>query len=478
MGGNKRTIWRGVRRFFFGVLALLLFATIALVALHTYYHFTPVELSDEARSLDERAAALTRDTDNGLRLVGLLAPHEMDPVTFGRCVLEAERRFWSDVEKESGRSAPVEDTKTFSERMREAADARKKQCAGAGTQLQAPDGKALPPLTLSSTRPDWNLWSLVKVEPMLWTRYEQVMGTAPRYLAPSMYSSGLENFGTLMTLHRIRMALAVDQWRTGQTDAALDAWETSMRQWARVAPESLISSMLAVAAMSQTLASMHAAWQEQSSPTDPVVWGRVQSITRMTDSLPAAIEASVVTEWALTSHVVRHSISSSGGVDSNWSQLSTFLYDRDHTLNLLAEDASARAPLLRATAEGKTGARTIERSCSAPNAWLVSPACQIVGRNPVGQVLASVAMNSYESYGTRVADLLNFAAATRLIAEAKKRGVGPAALPDWIEQARTDQRDLYTNQPFSFDPAGPALRVPLKHRNPVLGEAGEYRLPL
>lgn len=480
MGGNKRTIWRGVRRFFVSVLALLLLATAALVALHTYYHFTPVELSAEARSLDQRAAALPRDTDNGLRLVGLLAPSEVDPITFGRCVLEAERRFWGDLEKDRSQStsASVEEIQALSERLQQAANARKEQCAGTGVLLQEPDSKVLPPLTLHSTAQDWSQWSVVKVDPMLWTRYEQVMGTAPRYLAPSMYSSGLKNFGALMTLHRIRMALAVDQWRTGQTEAALGTWEAAMRQWARVAPESLISSMLAVAAMSQTLASMHAAWQEQSSPTDPVVWDRVQSITHMTDSLPAAIEASVVTEWALTAHVVRHSIPSSGGVDSNWFPLSTFLYDRDHTLNLLAEDASARASLLRATAKGKTGTRTIERSCSAPNAWLISPACQIVGRNPVGQVLASVAMNSYEGYGTRVADLLNFAAATRLIAEAKKRGVRPAALPAWIEQAPTNQRDLYTNQPFSLDPTGPALRVLLKSRNLVLGEAGEYRLPL
>lgn len=468
-----------MRRFFFSVLALLLLATIALVALHTYYYFTPVELSGEARSLDDRAGALTRDTDNGLRVVGLLAPREIDPVTFGRCVLEAERRFWSDVEKQGDRSESFEGTQTLSERAQDSAETKKKQCAGEGSQLQAPDGKALPKLTLGSTKGDWSLWSGLKVDPMLWARYEQVMGAAPRHLAPNLYSSGLENFGTLATLHRIRIAQAVDLWRSGQLDAALDAWETSMRQWERVAPESLISSMLAVAAMSQTLASMHAAWQEHPSPIDPSVWDRVQTITHTTDSLPAAIESSVVTEWALTSNVLRSSIPTSGALSNIWRNPRSFLYDLNHTLNLLAEDATPRGSLLRSTATGKTEAWIDNKSCSVPGPWQVGgTACLLVGRNPVGQVLSKMATNTYESYGTRVADLLNFAAATRLIAESKKLGVKPADLPAWIEQAPANQRDLYTNQEFSFDPAGPALRVPLKHRNPVLGDAGEYRLPL
>lgn len=469
------TIWRRVRRFFLGVLALLLLATVSLAALHTYYHFTPVELSAEARSLDERAAALPRDTDNGLRLVGLLAPVEADPVSFGRCVLEAERDFWSDVEKHSSQSA---DTKALLESMQETTSARKKQCAGTGNQLQAPDSKALPQLRLHSSAEDWSSWADLKAPPVLWTRHEQVMGTAPRYLTPNLYMSGLENYGTLTTLHRIQMAQAVEQWRKGQTDAALDAWETSVRQWSRIAPESLISSMLAVAAISQTLVSMHAAWEAPSSPTDPAAWNRVQAITHIADSLPGALEASVVTEWALTSYVLRHSIPSSGEPGSKL-LLQNWLYDLNHTVNLFAKNASARKSLLRLTAEGKAVTWEVDKgSCSAPNAWLAHPLRQIVGRNPMGQILSSVGTKFYESYGTPVADLLNFAAATRLVAESKKQSISSAALPAWLERASADQRDIYTGRPFSFDPVGPALRVTLKQRNPVLGDAGEYRLPL
>ena len=471
-----------MRRFFVGVLALLLLAAVSLAALHTYYHFTPVELSEEARPLDRRASALPRDTDNGLRLVGLLAPREIDPVTFGRCALDAERRFWSDFEKDrehSSSSVSAEESQALSERLLQATNARNERCANGRLQLQAPDNKALPSLTLHSTVQDWSLWARVNVDPVLWVRYEQVMGTDPRYLAPNIYSSGIENFGTLTTLHRIRMGQAIEHWRAGRQGAALDVWESAMRQWGRVAPESLISNMVAVSAISHTLASIHVAWQEQPSAMDPEVWERIQAITHLADSLPSAIEATVVTEWALTSDVLRHSIPSSDEVAGKWLQFSGLLHDLNHTLNLFAKDASARAPLLRLTAEGKTVTwEIVDRSCSAPNAWLVNSLCPIVGRNPLGQVLSSVATKSYQSYGTRVADVLNFAAATRLVAEAKKQAVVPAALPAWLKQAPSDHRDLYTDQPFLFDPAGPALQVPLKQRNPILGDPGEYRLPL
>jgi hypothetical protein len=478
MGENKTTILRKVRRFFVGVLALLLLAAVSLVALHTYYYFTPVQLSDKALLLDRKAADLPRDTDNGLRLVGLLAPSDIDPVMFGQCVLHEERHFWTDHEKDPDRSSSAS-AEGIQARLLQATKVRNERCARGRLQLKAPDSKALPPLTLHSTAQDWDLWARVKVDPVLWARYEQVMGTAPRYLAPNMYSSGLENFGTLTTLHRIRMGQAIEHWRAGRQGAALDVWESAMRQWGRVAQESLISSMVAVAAMSQTLASMHAAWQVQASSIDTVVWDRIQAITHLADSLPVAIEATVVTEWALTSHAMRHSIASSDGVGGNWLRPRSFLFDLNHTLNLYAEDATARAPFLRSIAEGKTKTWMLERHCSMPKAGPAGGAvCQFVGRNPVGQVLSTVSLTTYESYGTRAADLLNFAAATRLIAEAKKQAVVPAALPSWFEQAPSDHRDLYTDQPFLFDPAGTALRVLLKQRNPILGEPGEYRLPL
>ena len=57
--------------------------------LQIYYKLTPSALSPEAVQLNERAALLPTVTENGYRLYGLLAPKDVDPVRYGRCLLDA-----------------------------------------------------------------------------------------------------------------------------------------------------------------------------------------------------------------------------------------------------------------------------------------------------------------------------------------------------------------------------------------------------
>lgn len=469
-----------MRRLFAGVLVLLLLATVSLAALHTYYHLTPVELSAEARSLDERAAALPKDTDNGLSLLGLLAPREISQVVFGKCLLDEERRYWADVKK-LGASTSNDELESFSKRLDEARQSWTNRCTDGRPLLKHPEVAQLPALKLDSADGDWTQWAQVTVAPLLWSRYEQVMGAEPRYLAPSIYSSGTENFGTLSALHRIRAAQAVDLWKAGKHDAALDLWEASMRQWALIARESLISNMLAVAAMGQSLASMQTAWRQAPEHLNQRTLNRIFEVTHLADSLPESLAGIVVTEWAITRMGMNDMTDSKGGAwePGNW--WTGLTYQANHTLNLLAAQNLSREAFWRESAKGASvsppathdGCFTSDQG----SLWLFR--CLILERNPMGRVLADISNNSYQHYGTRVADLLNFAAATRWLAHAKAQQFNGDSLDGWLKDPPPDQRDLFSGLPFAFDTKHPqALLFEVRVRVQVLGDAGEYRLPL
>lgn len=469
-----------MRRFFFGVLVIVLLATVGLVALHTYYYFTPVELSAEAQSLDQRAATLPRDTDNGLRLLGLLAPRGLDPVVFGTCLLDEERRYWASVEM-LGASASNDELESFSKRLDDARRSWTNRCTEGRPQLTHPKVAQLPSLKLDSADGDWTQWAQVTVDPLLWSRYEQVMGAEPRYLAPSRYSSGMENFGTLSALHRIRAAQAVTLWKAGKQDAALDIWEASMRQWAGIARESLISNMLAVAAMGQSLASMQTAWRQAPGHLNQRTLNRITEVTHLADSLPESLAGIVVTEWAIT-RMGMNGITDSKGETwdlRNW--WTGLTYQANHTLNLLAAQTLSREAFWRESAKGASVS-----SPAAHGACLTSDRgslglfkCLVFERNPMGRVLADISNNGYQHYGSRVADLLNFAAATRWLAHAKAQQFNGDSLDEWLKNPPPDQRDLFSGLPFSLDTKHPqALLFKVRVRVQVLGEAGEYRLPL
>lgn len=84
----------------------------------------------------------------------------------------------------------------------------------------------------------------------------------------------------------------------------------------------------------------------------------------------------------------------------------------------------------------------------------------------------------YPPYGTRVADLRNLAAATRLTIEARRRGLSGDALAAFVANAPADMRDVFTGKPFEYDAAKKELRPVLREKNTVLGEKGPYALPL
>jgi esterase/lipase superfamily enzyme len=93
-------------------------------------------------------------------------------------------------------------------------------------------------------------------------------------------------------------------------------------------------------------------------------------------------------------------------------------------------------------------------------------------------VLTQIGLPDYHSYGTRIADLRNLAAATRLTVEARRQGLSGEALARFIAQAPEDMRDVFSRQAFAYNPQSRELTIVLREKSPVLGDPGEYRLPL
>ena len=93
-------------------------------------------------------------------------------------------------------------------------------------------------------------------------------------------------------------------------------------------------------------------------------------------------------------------------------------------------------------------------------------------------ILTQVAQPSYRSYGVRVADLRNLAAATRLAIEARRKGLKDGeVLARFVAEAPDNMRDVFTQQPFAYDATKRRLSIELREKSTVLGE-GSYRLPL
>ena len=105
--------------------------------------------------------------------------------------------------------------------------------------------------------------------------------------------------------------------------------------------------------------------------------------------------------------------------------------------------------------------------------------CLPFTRNPIGEILSAIALPTYPGYGTRVADLRNLAAATRLTIEARRRGLSGDALAQIIASAPNDQRDVFSGKAFVYDAATGQLRIALRERSSTPGEKGAtYSLPL
>lgn len=107
----------------------------------------------------------------------------------------------------------------------------------------------------------------------------------------------------------------------------------------------------------------------------------------------------------------------------------------------------------------------------------LAPVCLPFMRNPVGRVLAAIALPSYADYGTRVGDLSNLAAATRLTISAREQGVAAVKLAAFVTSAPADQRDVFSAEPLAYDATARKLKIKLRTKSSILGNDG-YELAL
>lgn len=455
----------------------------ALAALRLYYHWTPTELSAQAQQWSERAQSLPKDTDNGLRMLGLLAPEGTDPMVYGSCLLAAERRYAKGagttpqaVLSSAHMGGSIDDSIQGLAKQREKDQA---DCSQGGLALSILDVMALPSPTVNQIPSsfDWKGLAKLPVHSVLLPRYADIMEGGVRYLGHTWQDPVFQNSGVLVRLHRIQLGQAVDKWTSGQQHEALSIWERSTRQWTLFAPDSLLASMLTLTALSETLASIHAA--TNSVPPNENTLSRLLSISHALDAMPDALAATSTPEWAFMVSLPTSIPPTGNWLERTLSQPFGAFFDTTSTLNSLALNSEARTQRMKGLAQGLP-AHTLPQPevNESPFCRHSLVLCLALDRNPIGWILAHTANPSYDEHGLRTADVLNFAAATRLVLSARQQQVTADALPQWVQQVPANMRDIYTGQPFAVEPAGNAVLVNLKHRNSFLGEPGAYRLPL
>ena len=199
------------------------------------------------------------------------------------------------------------------------------------------------------------------------------------------------------------------------------------------------------------------------------------------EQMPERAAESMLGEWQLHHSVIAtmgsvprspFSFDGQDHLQNMFARFGPVFYDQQDTLNAFARNdrwlehafvAAARAQPL------PTAMETID----TPSSFLLLP----FSRNPVGRLLAAISAPMYGDYGTRVADLRNLAAATRLTVAARADAVPKSGFAAFIAAAAPDQRDVFTGRPFAFDAVTGRLQVQLRVPSTVLGEA-RYELPL
>lgn len=439
-----------------GLTTLTLF--ILLLILRVYFALTPAVLAPETLAILAQANRLPTDTENGLRQFGLLAPKGEDPVAYGRCMLQVAREH---------RSATTDvDDATHSERQR--------ACAKGPPPLAAPP--EMPRIQLKTSTEEWQQLEQMHIDPTLQERFEAVMGGGPRYLGRDFLDPFTENFGTLQYLHRATTARVGRQWIDGQHDQAARRWRESNAAWSGFAQESLVSAMLAVAAQTQNLLSIQRALREGSAELSER--DRVQLLEALEpiDRMPDATAQSMMAEWIFMTSAL-------DSVEETGKRLSgpflKFGYDHNDTINITAANLiSARSEIQR-HAKGQTVPSVpLRMYCAGWEGIIATRVCPLLTRNPLGRILASMHIPAYASYGTRVADLRNLAAATRLMIQLRGLHADPDSMGRMNNEAPEDMRDVFTKKPFDIDPVKRILRVQLREKSTFLGAPGPYELGL
>jgi hypothetical protein len=291
----------------------------------------------------------------------------------------------------------------------------------------------------------------------------------------------------LRQLAQWRVASAVHRWQDGRYEEALETWAQVAGHAMRATGDDLSETHRSIEVLTQWFLSLQVALA--STPRlDDATAHRAMALLSTADALPQAMHRSLLGEWHSTVQTLRHVTTH---VNSSWRAKTTdenraafswarllfeTVYDPIDGVNLYTRDFETQRQRVLEAADGSPTQHTISNN---PCPWLgpTGYVCLPFERNPVGRWIGR-ASQSYEHYGTRIADLRNLAAATRLTIEARRQGLSGEALAHFIAQAPDDMRDVFSRQPFAYNVQTRELTIVLREKSPVLGEPGEYRLPL
>lgn len=440
----------------------------ALLA-QAYYHLTPAAPSVDAQMLDARVALRPAVTENGYRAYGVLAPRGDDPVRYGRCLADAQQRLF--VRRQSrtlAATAPDDDT-TEVMACRRGAPLLPLPTLPSDIRI-TPSTVATTLAVIADARPDDEL---LRRDDIVWTAGPRRLGATPE--------SPLPPFDVLARVTRWRIADAARLWHTGARDQAIATWRQVLERTTACAGDTLIDAMISVNLQTQTLLAIQYALVAATDAPTAEEARALQLALASLEQMPERAAESMLGEWQLHRSVVAtmgnvprspFSFDGQDHLQNMFARFGPVFYDQQDTLNAFARNDRWLEHAFVAAARAQPVPAAME-TIDTPSSFLLLP----FSRNPVGRLLAAIAAPMYGDYGTRVADLRNLAAATRLTIAARAGAVPKSGFAAFIAAAAPDQRDVFTGRPFAFDAVTGRLQMQLRVPSTVLGEA-RYELPL
>jgi hypothetical protein len=447
------------------LLALSLAGVFAL--LHTVYWLVSPPLSPQAQDYEALAKALPTSTDNAYRVEGLFAPAALDPVQYGRCVHPfLQLRKDQEAEKQKG----VE------------------RCNQGKTLLSLPPALDQAKVSPGWTEREWLTLAQAVPDQTLLSRTKEIAAAGPRIFGyrPLDPSPPLR---PLLMLNLWQSAHALALWRQGRTDDAVSAFEDAIEDNLQSADDTLIEARVSMNGLSKNLLALQLALAQSPAP-DEAIAQRLRHVLDAVDSMPSRGAKAMDAEWATYTsgfdfEELRNELDRPGVL--GWFTTAPLrLTHREDTLNRIAimfGDArqrmfdASKGPLTAQSAPTQMPEASPCTSLSKGTLVL----CYAFRPNPFGRYFldnAGLRADKYEPYGIRIADVRNLAAAARLTLEARRRGLAGQALAAFVADAPEDMRDVFTRQPFAYDTQARELTIVLREKSTVLGDAGEYRLPL
>jgi hypothetical protein len=478
---KKIVVW------FLGAIAAL---ALALIGLHLYYRLTPVELSDEAKSLLKETAHMAQLTENGYRMQGLEAPEKLDPVTYGKCRIEAGTKQMtgidaiSEVRNESKRE-------TLLKPISDAYVADVALCLQGGKEFRLGDWQ------LESNRFHWKPdfdWSRLKSLPtnapvVVRNRWEQVLQAGTRGHIPdlSMSAYSIPRYQHPLAIEQAKLTEFANAWDAAADDAArmaaLKPLNQSVANLARFGDGILIDTMITLAAHSRQLLVIQAAAAKQPALRSELAEQMSEAIAPIQAAptlLAKAIGAEVQGSRSISDGMALGRYDNASYAPAFFNILGRFGFDRNDTLNIFAmgyRDAQKNVLAKRSVRDSASRVYAFAENIGCPSlgdwAWY----CLAFERNPTGKLMAAIAIPAYDDYGLRAHDVVNLSAATRLTIEARRRGLQSEALAQFVANAPEGMRDVYSGKPFAYDALKKQLTIELHTKSTVLGEKS-YELSL